>query len=217
MPPPQRPGGATHTEEAAAVAACHVSNARGVSSLTQERGAPARLSPFRASRCPTRASPRRARVAMAVPRLAAAPLRGRALQAASRCSTCLTCREACLRRWSWRARASSAARTSTPTCVRVWGGVAARRAPNPHAGGLTPSLPCAQTEDYSSANAFMVCGVDNAFTLDKFKQEFSIDVTAIGAPPCATAAAPLARLAATLRPTLARPASATPTTACPPH
>jgi hypothetical protein len=27
----------------------------------------------------------------------------------------------------------------------------------------------------------MVCGVDNAFTLDKFKQEFSIDVTAIGA------------------------------------
>jgi hypothetical protein len=28
----------------------------------------------------------------------------------------------------------------------------------------------------------MVCGVDNAFTLDKFKQEFSIDVTAIGAP-----------------------------------
>ena len=47
-----------------------------------------------------------------------------------------------------------------------------------------PDAPrCAQTEDYSSANAFMVCGVDNAFTLDKFKDEFSIDVTSIGAHP----------------------------------
>jgi hypothetical protein len=39
----------------------------------------------------------------------------------------------------------------------------------------------AQTEDYSSANSFMVCGVDNAFTLDDFKERFSIDVTSLGA------------------------------------
>jgi len=47
---------------------------------------------------------------------------------------------------------------------------------------LPPDAPRGpQTEDYSSANAFMVCGVDNAFTLDKFKDEFSIDVTSISA------------------------------------
>jgi hypothetical protein len=39
----------------------------------------------------------------------------------------------------------------------------------------------AQTEDYSSANSFMVCGVDNAFSLDDFKGRFSIDVTSLGA------------------------------------
>ena len=44
-----------------------------------------------------------------------------------------------------------------------------------------------QTEDYSSANSFMVCGVDNAFSLDDFKSRFSIEVTSCGAaaaPPC---------------------------------
>jgi hypothetical protein len=45
-----------------------------------------------------------------------------------------------------------------------------------------------QTEDYSSANSFMVCGVDNAFSLDDFKGRFSIDVTSLGAPPLAAAA-----------------------------
>ena len=38
-----------------------------------------------------------------------------------------------------------------------------------------------QTEDFMNANSFMASGVDNAFTLDEFKQRFSIEVTSLGA------------------------------------
>ena len=70
-----------------------------------------------------------------------------------------------------------------------------RPKPSPAACALAPALRArAQTEDYSSANSFMVCGVDNAFSLDDFKGRFSIDVTSLGAFASATAAVSNSRL-----------------------
>lgn len=51
----------------------------------------------------------------------------------------------------------------------------------------TPARSPAQTEDYMNANSFMACGVDNAFTLEDFKERFSIDVTSIGVHSAVTA------------------------------